>query len=82
MGCAGFERGGRGPERVVGRMAGRTGNFLLQHTGRFDDGQAKESYSVIPGSATGELVGLLGDGTPSVGHGMEHPFTLKYELPQ
>jgi hypothetical protein len=69
-----------GLERVVGRLAGRTGSFVLQRTGIFEGGQAKESYSVIPGSATGELDGLLGEGTSAVGHGMEHPFTLQYEL--
>jgi hypothetical protein len=52
----------------------------MQRTGVFEDGRAKESYSVVPGSATGELQGLRGEGTSSVGHGMEHPFTLNYEL--
>lgn len=68
-----------GLERIVGRIAGRTGSFVLQRTGVFEGGQAKESYFVIPGSATGELNGLLGDGTSAVGHGMEHPFSLDYE---
>lgn len=69
-----------GLEQVVGRIGGKTGSFVLQRTGRFEDGQAKESYSVIPGSATGELQGLRGDGSSAVGHGMEHPFTLSYDL--
>jgi hypothetical protein len=69
-----------GLERVVGRIGGKSGSFVLQRTGVFEGGQAKESYTVIPGSATGELRGLLGDGSSSVGHGMEHPFTLNYEL--
>ena len=69
-----------GLERVVGRLADRAGSFVLQRTGMFEGGQAKESYSVIPGSATGELEGLLGDGTSALGHGMEHPFTLNYEF--
>ncbi len=69
-----------GLERVVGRIGGKTGSFVLQRTGVFESGQAKESYSVIPGSATGDLQGLLGDGSSAVGHGMEHPFTLSYEL--
>ena len=68
-----------GLERVTGRIAGKAGSFVLQRTGKFEDGQAKESYFVIPGSATGELQGLQGEGTSAVGHGMEHPFTLKYE---
>lgn len=70
-----------GLERVVGRIGGRTGTFVLSRTGIFESGQAKESYSVISGSATGDLQGLLGDGSSAVGHGMEHPFTLSYELP-
>jgi Protein of unknown function (DUF3224) len=69
-----------GLERVVGRIGGRTGTFVLQRTGIFESGQAKESYSVIPGSATGELQGLVGNGSSAVGHGMEHPFTLSYEV--
>ena len=70
-----------GLERVVGRIGDRSGSFVLQRTGVFEGGQAKESYSVIPGSATGGLQGLQGDGTSAVGHGMEHPFTLSCELP-
>jgi len=69
-----------GLERVVARIAGKAGTFVLQRTGVFEEGQAKETYSVVPGSATGELSGLLGEGTSSVGHGREHPFTLAYEL--
>jgi hypothetical protein len=69
-----------GLERVVGRIGGKTGTFVLQRTGVFEGGQAKESYSVIPGSATADLQGLRGDGSSAVGHGMEHPFTLSYEL--
>lgn len=69
-----------GLERMTGRVAGKSGSFVLQRTGVFEDGQAKESYSVVPGSATGELRGLVGEGRSSVGHGMEHPFTLDYEF--
>ena len=69
-----------GLEQVVGRVGGKTGTFVLERTGMFEGGQAKESYAVIPGSATGELQGLRGDGSSAVGHGMEHPFTLSYEL--
>ena len=69
-----------GLERVVGRIGNKTGTFVLQRIGTFDSGQAKESYHVIPGSATGDLRGLRGDGGSAVGHGMEHPFTLNYEL--
>src|SRR5688500_11543585 len=56
-----------GLERVVGRMAGKSGSFVLQRTGVFEAGQAKESYVVIPGSASGELQGLSGDGNSALG---------------
>ena len=69
-----------GLERVAGRIGGKSGVFVLQRSGVFENGQAKESYSVIPGSATGELRGLRGEGKSSVGHGLEHPFVLNYEL--
>ena len=68
-----------GLERIVGRIGSKTGTFVLKRTGVFESGQAKESYSVIPGSGTGELRGLLGEGTSAVGHAAEHPFTLDYE---
>ena len=69
-----------GLEQIVGRLGDRSGSFVLQRTGIFEGGQAKESYSVIPGSATGDLQGLAADGSSAVGHGMEHPFMLSYEL--
>ena len=69
-----------GLERVVGRLGGKAGTFVLQRTGKFESGQAKESYAVIPGSGTGELRGLRGEGISAVGHGSEHPFTLNFEL--
>ena len=69
-----------GLERVVGHLAGKAGSFVLQRTGVFENGAAKESYVVIPGSGTGDLRDLRGEGTSAVGHGTEHPLTLKYEL--
>lgn len=69
-----------GLERVVGHLAGRAGSFVLQRTGTFENGVAKESYFVIPGSGTGELYNLRGEGTSAIGHGTEHPLTLSYEL--
>lgn len=35
--------------------------------------------AVVPGSGTGELRSLRGEGTSAVGHGAEHPLTLTYE---
>jgi hypothetical protein len=70
-----------GLERFTGQIGDKKGSFVLQRTGVFESGQAKESYSVIPGSGTGDLTGLSGEGHTAVGHGMEHPFKITYELP-
>ena len=69
-----------GLERVVGRIGSRAGSFVLERTGVFEDGQVKETYTIVAGSGTGELQGLRGGGRSEVGHGLEHPFTLEYEL--
>jgi hypothetical protein len=69
-----------GQERIVGRIGEKTGSFVLQRAGVFEDGLAKETYTVVAGSGTGDLRGLQGDGSSSVGHGMEHPFELTYEF--
>lgn len=52
-----------GLQRVVGRISGRSGSFVLQTNGTFEDGEAKESWSVVPGSGTGDLRGLRGEGS-------------------
>ena len=69
-----------GLERFVGRIGGKSGTFVLQRSGVFENGQAKESYAVVGESATGELAGLRGEGRSEVGHGMEHPFSLSYDF--
>jgi uncharacterized protein DUF3224 len=69
-----------GLERITGRVGEKSGSFVLERSGVFESGQAKESFSVVPGSATGDLRGLLGEGTSSVGHASDYPFTLHYEL--
>src|SRR5882762_6398108 len=67
-----------GLERVTGSVGGRTGSFVLQHTGTFEDGVAKVILSVVPGSGTGELCGLRGEGGFNVGHQPPYAMTLDY----
>ena len=69
-----------GLEHIVGRIGNRQGSFVLERRGVFEGGQAKETYTVVAGSGTGELVNLQGEGSTAVGHGSEHPFTLTYEV--
>ena len=69
-----------GFEKVVGSLGGRTGSFVLRHKGSFDGEKATTEYEVVPGSGTGELVGLSGSGGFSAGHAEEHEMTLDYEV--
>lgn len=55
--------GGRGyvaSERVEGVLDGRRGSFVLQHGGLVDGDDVSAFGEIIPGSGTGELVGLHG----------------------
>jgi uncharacterized protein DUF3224 len=69
-----------GLERVAGRLGGRTGSFVLQHSGTFEAGTAKTTWSVVPGSGTGALVGLRGQGGFASGHAQSYAITLDYDF--
>jgi hypothetical protein len=47
-------------ELVTGTLEGRTGTFVLQHTGVVDGAHGEAGGVVLPGTATGELAGLRG----------------------
>jgi hypothetical protein len=51
-----------GIERVTGKIAGRAGTFLLQDQGTVNGGIVAGEWFVVPGSGTGELKGLRGNG--------------------
>jgi hypothetical protein len=51
-----------GIERVTGAVAGRTGSFLLQDSGTVTGSVVAGDWFVVPGSGTGELAGLRGEG--------------------
>ena len=57
-----------GLERVSGTVAGKSGTFVVQHAGTFSDGKAQSSWSVVPGSGTGDLASLRGSGSYVAGH--------------
>ena len=69
-----------GVERMEGSLKGRAGSFVLQHVGTFKEGISKESLVIVPGSASGELQGLKGDGVFESGHAQEYTFTLDYSF--
>ena len=69
-----------GLERVVGSVGGRSGSFVLQHSGTFKEGVATVTLVVVPDSGTGDLRGLRGDGKFAVGHQQPYSMTLDYDF--
>jgi hypothetical protein len=51
-----------GIERVTGSLGGREGTFLLQDMGTVDGNLVRGDWFVVPGSGTGGLSGLRGEG--------------------
>jgi hypothetical protein len=67
-------------ERVIGKIDNRTGSFVIQHTGTFDEKGVKDRWFIVPGSGTGDLQGLIGGGEFEIsGHG-PYPISFEYEL--
>lgn len=69
-----------GYERVTGKLGGRAGSFVMRHDGIFADGKADTKFTIVPGSGTGDLKGLQGQGHSNVGHMESYPMTLDYTL--
>jgi hypothetical protein len=49
-------------QRVLGKLGGRQGTFVLQGSETVENRKIKATWSVVPGSGTGELSGLRGEG--------------------
>jgi Protein of unknown function (DUF3224) len=69
-----------GVERVAGRVGGRSGSFVLQDQGTLEGGIVKGSWFVVPGSGTGELRGLQGEGGFEAQLGQHASITLDYSF--
>ena len=49
-------------QRFGGKLGGRQGTFVLQGSEIVEKGRIKATWSVVPGSGTGDLSGLHGEG--------------------
>ena len=49
-------------QRISGRLGGRQGTFVLQGSEIVENGKIKATWFVVPGSGTGELSSLRGEG--------------------
>lgn len=68
-----------GYEQVTGSLAGRTGTFVFESRGDHSDGVARTEVRVVPGSGTGGLAGLRGEGSYTA-TAMEYTLSLDYNL--
>ena len=68
-------------ERVTAKLAGRTGTFVLQHSGTMNRGEQHLDLHVVPDSGTGELEGITGRMTIDIREG-KHFYAFEYVLPQ
>lgn len=66
-------------ERVSGTLKGRTGTFVLQHSGTMTRGTPQLSVTVVPDSGTGQLVGLTGKMAIIIADG-KHSYDFEYTI--
>ncbi|RDV24262.1 DUF3224 domain-containing protein [Alteromonas aestuariivivens] len=67
-------------EQVEGKLAGKNGSFVLQHSGVMDKGAQALSLEVVPDSGTDELTGLRGKMSIEI-EGGQHFYTFDVSLP-
>jgi hypothetical protein len=65
---------------VNGTIDGKKGSFVLQVSGKYDGDIASGEWFVVPGSGTGELSALRGEGGFSAPHGSQAHYTLEYRF--
>ncbi len=67
-------------ERVTGTLKGRSGSFVLQHSGTMNRGKAASSVTVVPDSGTGELKGLAGKMNITVAADGAHSYEFDFRV--
>jgi hypothetical protein len=68
-------------EKVTGTLKGRSGTFILQHTGIMDRGKPELKITVVPDSGTGQLAGITGTFNVIITDG-KHSYEFDYTLPE
>ena len=69
-----------GLERVEGRLAGRTGSFVMKDDGVFSDGVAASSFEIVEDTGTGDLHGITGRASVDAVKADTQTIKLEYEL--
>jgi hypothetical protein len=67
-------------ELVSGRLHGRSGTFVLQHSGTMARGAQRLSVTVVPDSGTDQLVGIAGKMAINIDEDGKHSYDFEYTL--
>ena len=67
-------------ERFTGAVDGRSGSFVLQHSGTMNKGDAQLTVTIVPDSGAGDLTGISGALEINNDNG-HHTYALTYEFP-
>ncbi len=67
-----------GMQNFTGTLGDRTGGFVMETIGDFDGTLARGRWSIVPGSGTGALSGIEGEGSFEAPHGPKAAYTIDY----
>jgi hypothetical protein len=68
-------------EKFTGTLHGRSGSFVLHHTGIMTNGKPDLTILVAPDSGTGQLAGITGKMTITIAADGKHSYDFEYTLP-
>ena len=69
-----------GLQRITGSVGGRLGSFVAAAEGDHDGTGSTITLTIIPGSGTGSLTGISGEGSLIAKGGPRGTYELEYEL--
>lgn len=69
-----------GYQRFVGRIGDREGTFIFRHGGRFANGIASDTWTVVDGSGTAALAGIRGQVEFSAGQQDAYEIIFEYDF--
>jgi hypothetical protein len=69
-----------GHDRITGTLAGKSGGFVFQHSGVMGPEGVTNAGTIVPGTGTGELESISGEGAMLADEEGNHTLTLTYEL--
>jgi hypothetical protein len=67
-------------ERISGTVHGRRGSFAVVHIGTMTGDEIWAKWPIVPGSGTGGLAGITGEGRIEIAPDGAHTFFLDYDL--